>query len=257
MAGVIELQDLRVSYGSNQVVAGVDLRIEPGKVTAIIGPSGCGKTTLLRSLNRLAELAAGCKVEGRISLDGEDVMKMDPVLLRRRVGMVFQKPNPFPMSIKENVVYGVRAQGGYKGSFRQLAESSLTRAALWKEVHSRLDENAYTLSLGQQQRLCIARALAVSPEVILMDEPAASLDPISTLELESSILAMRGDYTVVVVTHDMHEALRVSDFTVFMYNGQIVEYGETKRVFDAPARQETRDYLSGRLVTGVAVAATA
>ena len=177
---------------------------------------------------------------------------MDPVLLRRRVGMVFQKPNPFPMSIRENVVYGVRAQGGHKGSFMPARRAQpARRAALWDEVSDRLEDSALSLSLGQQQRLCIARAVAVSPEVLLMDEPAASLDPISTAALERSIVAMKGAYTVAIVTHDMHEAQRVSDFTIFMYLGKIVEYGETQQVFDAPTQHATREYLAGRLVTEI------
>ena len=231
MAGTIEISDLHVAYGTNEVIRGIDLTLLPGTVTAIIGPSGCGKSTVLRCLNRLSDLTPGCNVNGGIALDGEDIFRMDPVSLRRRIGMVFQKPNPFPMSIRENVVYGVRAQGGHKGSFMPLVEGSLTSAALWDEVKDRLQDSANALSLGQQQRLCIARALAVSPEVMLMDEPAASLDPISTAALEQSIQAMKGRYTVAIVTHDMHEALRVSDFTVFMYMGKIVEHGETKRLF--------------------------
>lgn len=251
MAGTIQISNLRVSYGSNEVIRGMDLLLLPGTVTAIIGPSGCGKSTVLRCLNRLNDLTPGCLVSGSITLDGDDISRMDPVGLRRRIGMVFQKPNPFPMSIRENVVYGMRAQGGYKGSFMPLVESSLKAAALWEEVRDRLKDSAHALSLGQQQRLCIARALAVSPEVMLMDEPAASLDPISTAELERSIIAMKGRYTVVLVTHDMHEALRVSDYTVFMLNGVVVEQGDTRRFFDAPQRTETQDYLAGRIVTSV------
>jgi phosphate transport system ATP-binding protein len=250
MAGSVQVSGLHVSYGANDVVRGIDLELLPGTVTAIIGPSGCGKSTVLRCLNRLSDLTAGCQVDGSITLDGDDIFRMDPVRLRRRVGMVFQKPNPFPMSIRENVVYGVRAQGGFKGSFMPLVESSLASAALWDEVRDRLQDSGTSLSLGQQQRLCIARALAVSPEVMLMDEPAASLDPISTLALEQSIMAMKGKYTVAIVTHDMHEAQRVADFTVFMYGGKIVEQGETRHLFESPQRSETREYLSGQIVTG-------
>ena len=249
MAGTIQISDLHVAYGDNEVVRGMDLMLLPGTVTAIIGPSGCGKSTVLRCLNRLNDLTPGCAVTGSIKLDGDEIGRMDPVSLRRRVGMVFQKPNPFPMSIRENVVYGVRAQGGHKGSFMPLVEGSLRAAALWEEVKDRLKDTAHALSLGQQQRLCIARALAVSPEVMLMDEPAASLDPISTAALEKSIVDMKGRYTVVIVTHDMHEALRVSDYTVFMLGGKVVEQGDTRRFFDSPQRQETRDYLGGRIVT--------
>jgi phosphate transport system ATP-binding protein len=252
MAGTVHISGLQVSYGTNDVIRDIDLKLVPGSVTAIIGPSGCGKSTVLRCINRLSDLTAGCKVEGEVLLGTDDIFRMDPVLLRRRVGMVFQKPNPFPMSIRENVVYGVRAQGGHKGSYMPLVEQSLKSAALWDEVKDRLQDTAYALSLGQQQRLCIARALAVSPEVMLMDEPAASLDPISTAALEQSIVAMKGRYTVAIVTHDMHEALRVSDFTVFMLGGKIVEQGETKALFETPRMEETREYLKGRLVTGVA-----
>jgi phosphate transport system ATP-binding protein len=248
----MNVRGLRVSYGATEVIRGVDLDFTPGAVTAIIGPSGCGKSTLLRCLNRLTDLTPGCEVSGDITFDGRNVRGMDPVLLRRSVGMVFQKPNPFPMSIKENVAYGVKAQGAHRGSLRGLAQSCLEKAALWEEVRDRLDASAYELSLGQQQRLCIARALAVSPGVILMDEPAASLDPVSTAALEMSIVAMKGEYTVVIVTHDLHEALRVSDYVAFMLAGELVEFGETQTVFDQPSRHETREYLQGRLVAAVA-----
>lgn len=245
MPGVIEIRDLRVSYGATAVIGGIDLTIAPGTVLAVVGPSGCGKTTLLRTLNRMT--ASSAKISGQIKLDGEDVHRMDPVLLRRRVGMVFQKPNPFPMSIRENVLYGLKAQGGgKKAKQREIVESSLTRAALWQEVKDRLDDSALTLSLGQQQRLCIARALAVSPEVILMDEPAASLDPTSTAELEASIIAMKGAYTVVVVTHDIQEARHVSDHTAYLRGGQVVEFGETEQMFRDASQVETRTYLTGR-----------
>ncbi len=249
MAGTIQISNLHISYGANEVVRGIDLMFLPGTVTAIIGPSGCGKSTVLRCLNRMSDLTLGCKVEGSVLLDNEDIFRMDPVSLRRRVGMVFQKPNPFPMSIRENVVYGVRAQGGVQGSFMPLVEGALTTAAIWDEVKDRLQDNATGLSLGQQQRLCIARALAVSPEVMLMDEPAASLDPISTAALEQSIVAMKGKYTVAIVTHDMHEAQRISDYTVFMYMGKVIEHAETRRMFASPEQPETREYLSGNLLT--------
>jgi phosphate transport system ATP-binding protein len=250
--GVIELVDLHVSYGTNEVIKGIDLAITPGTVLAVVGSSGCGKTTMLRCLNRMTPPI--CKVSGQILLDGESIHKMDPILLRRRVGMVFQKPNPFPMSIKENVLYGVKAQGGRKKSmYNEIVEASLTDAALWDEVKSRLDDSALTLSLGQQQRLCIARALAVSPEVILMDEPAASLDPTSTAELEESIIAMKGAYTVVVVTHDIAEARRVSDYTLYLKDGHVVEHGETEQLFRAPVREETRSYLVDRAFVPAAV----
>ena len=246
---VMETNTLHISYGGREVLKGIAVPIAKGKVTAIVGPSGCGKTTLLRSLNRLTDLNASCKVEGRITLDGEDCISMDPVLLRRRVGMVFQKPNPFPMSIRDNVLYGVEAQGKKKSTHDDLVESSLRRAVIWDEVKDRLGDSALNLSGGQQQRVCIARTLAVSPEVVLMDEPAGSLDPRSTLLLEESITAMRGDYTVVIVTHDVPEARRVSDYLAFLYEGRVVEFGETAQLFSDPREQATKDYLAGGLVT--------
>jgi phosphate transport system ATP-binding protein len=246
--GTIVVRDLHVSYRDHEVLRGVDLQFMPGKVTAIIGPSGCGKTTLLRSLNRLSDVTDGCHVKGEALLDGENIYRMDPVLLRRRVGMVFQKPNPFPMSIKENVVYGVKAQAKYKGSYLALVKSCLETSILWEEVKDRLDRSALNLSLGQQQRLCIARALAVSPEVLLMDEPAASLDPVSTGRLEESILAMKGKYTVIIVTHDVREAREVSDFTAFLHEGRLVEFGETRQIFESPANELTKEYVGGRLI---------
>jgi phosphate transport system ATP-binding protein len=248
MTNVIEVEKLQVAYGDREVVLGVDMSIEQGKVTAIIGPSGCGKTTFLRSLNRLTELNDNCRVQGRVTLDGEDIFGMDPVLLRRRVGMVFQKPNPFPMSIKENVLYGIKAQGKHRGN-REVFEESLRKAVLYDEVKDRLDSSALQLSGGQQQRLCIARCLAVAPEVVLMDEPAGSLDPGATAQLETSIVAMKGAFTVVIVTHDVQEAHRVSDYTAFMYDGKVVEFGPTAQMFENPEKEATRDYLAGRLVT--------
>jgi phosphate transport system ATP-binding protein len=247
-AGSIELRQLRVSYRQHTVLKGIDLKFMPGKVTAIVGPSGCGKTTLLRCLNRLSDVTDGCNVEGDALLDGQSIFQFDPVLLRRRVGMVFQKPNPFPMSIRENVVYGVKAQAKYKGSYLTLVQSCLETAVLWDEVKDRLGASALTLSLGQQQRLCIARALAVSPEVVLMDEPAASLDPVSTAKLENGILAMKGKYTVIIVTHDVREARTISDFTAFLHEGELVEFGETQQVFENPAKELTKAYIGGRLI---------
>ncbi len=241
----IDVRGLHVSYGDNRVLKGVDIAYPPGKVTAIIGPSGCGKTTLLRCLNRLSELTAGCKVTGEILLDGDNVLKMDAMLLRRKVGMVFQKPNPFPKSVKENVLYGVKAMR-MNADQDALVRHCLEKAALWDEVQSRLGDHAYGLSLGQQQRLCMARTLAISPKVILMDEPAASLDPMSTSKLEQSILSMKGQYTQVIVTHNMQQALRVSDYAAFMYLGEIVEYGETRQIFENPQKAQTREYVAGR-----------
>jgi len=249
MDNVMETAQLRISFGTREVLKGIDLTIAKGQVTAIVGPSGCGKTTFLRSLNRLTDLTPGCKVEGRISLDGEDCVAMDPVLLRRRVGMVFQRPNPFPMSVRENVLYGVKAHGNGHVDEALILEAALTKAVLWDEVKDRLDHSALTLSGGQQQRLCIARTLAVSPEIVLMDEPAGSLDPGSTQRLEESIIGMRGDFTVVIVTHDVPEARRISDYLAFFYAGRVVEFGETRRLFEAPGHRATREYLSGGLVT--------
>jgi phosphate transport system ATP-binding protein len=249
VANVMETEGLHISYGKREVLKGVWVPIAKGKVTAIVGPSGCGKTTLLRSLNRLTDLNSSCKVQGRIMLDGEDCISMDPVLLRRRVGMVFQKPNPFPMSIRSNVLYGVQAQGMSKGGYDDIVESSLRKAVIWDEVKDRLSHSALELSGGQQQRVCIARTLAVNPEVVLMDEPAGSLDPRSTILLEESIMEMRGEYTVVIVTHDVPEARRISDFLAFMYEGRLVEFGETEQLFMEPREEATRDYLAGGLVT--------
>jgi phosphate transport system ATP-binding protein len=244
--GGIEVKGLRVSYGQNTVLKGIDLVFPSGKVTAIIGPSGCGKTTLLRCLNRLSELAHGCKVEGQILLDNKDIFKMDPMLLRRRVGMVFQKPNPFPKSIKENVLYGVKAIK-MKCDHDATVKSCLEKAALWSELGGRLHESAFALSIGQQQRLCIARSLAVAPEVILLDEPASSLDPVSTIKLETSILAMKGEYTQIIVTHNMNEALKVSDYVAFLYSGNLIEFGETQEVFNNAKKAETKDYITGKV----------
>ncbi len=244
VAGAIDIRGLRVTYGRNEALHGIDLTVDPGTVLAIVGPSGCGKTTLLRCLNRMTPL--GCKVEGHIGLDGDDIHLMDAVLLRRRVGMVFQKPNPFPMSVRENVLYGVRAQGGRRSTFSDIVESSLKAAALWDQVKSRLDDSALALSVGQQQRLCIARSLAVQPEVLLMDEPAASLDPGSTAAIEATIAEMKGTYTVLVVTHDIEQARRLSDKTVHLDNGVVVEAGATADMFGAARTQATREYLAGR-----------
>ena len=249
MDNVMETGALRVAYSGREVLHGVDVPIARGQVTAMVGPSGCGKTTILRTLNRLTDLTPGCRVTGMVTIDGEDCIGMDPVLLRRRVGMVFQKPNPFPMSIRENVLYGVKAQGGKRRHEEEILEASLTKAVIWNEVKDRLHDSALALSGGQQQRVCIARTLATSPEVVLMDEPGASLDPRSTALLEESILAMRGDYTVVVVTHDVPQAHRVSDFLAFLYDGHVVEFGDTKQLFADPREAATRDYLAGNLVT--------
>lgn len=245
MASGLEIRDLEVSYNGNKVLKGINMDIAAGKVTALIGPSGCGKTTLLRCVNRLIEMSPTARIKGEIILDDENVLQIDPMLLRRKVGMVFQKPNPFPMSIRENVLYGVKA-AGLKVDQQRLVQSCLMRAAIWDDLKDRLGDNATGLSIGQQQRLCIARCLATSPEVLLMDEPAASLDPSSAAKVEDSIMAMKGEYTVLIVTHNMQQARRISDKTAFMYLGEIVEFGDTERVFHHPQRVETQDYIQGR-----------
>jgi phosphate transport system ATP-binding protein len=239
------IRDVSVSYNGNNVLKKINLEIAPGRITAVMGPSGCGKTTLLRSLNRLSELTRNCKVSGDIFLGQEEIHHMDPIQLRRRVGMVFQKPNPFPMSIRENVLYGVKA-AKLKVDEEEIVKTSLTRAAIYEEIRERLKDNAFGLSVGQQQRVCIARTLAMSPEVILMDEPAASLDPSSAAKVEASIRSMKGDYTVVIVTHNMQQAMRVADYAVFMYLGEIVEAGEASQLFENPHHEETREFIAGR-----------
>ncbi len=245
MASGLEIRGLQAGYNGTKAIQGIDLDIHPGMITAVIGPSGCGKTTLLRCINRMNELLRGSWMRGKIVIDGQEVGKMDPMLLRRKVGMVFQKPNPFPMSIRENVLYGIKA-ARLKVDQNAVVQASLTRAAIWEEVKDRLGANAFGLSVGQQQRVCIARSLAITPEVILMDEPAAALDPGSAAKVEASITAMRGDYTVVIVTHNMQQARRISDYTAFMYLGEIAEFGETAQVFNNPKRPETQEYVAGR-----------
>jgi phosphate transport system ATP-binding protein len=253
----IEVNDLNVYYGSFRAVEGITLEIEPRTVTAFIGPSGCGKSTFLRTLNRMHEVIPGARVEGQVLVDGNDLYGpgVDPVLVRRQVGMVFQRPNPFPtMSIKENVLAGVRLNNRKlaKADADELVERSLQGANLWNEVKDRLDKPGSGLSGGQQQRLCIARAIAVSPEVILMDEPCSALDPISTLAIEDLIEELKQDYTIVIVTHNMQQASRVSDKTAF-FNiagtgkpGKLIEYADTTTIFSNPSVQATEDYVSGR-----------
>jgi phosphate transport system ATP-binding protein len=248
-ADKMEIRDLVVTYGEKEAVKGVSLRLPPKRVMALIGPSGCGKSTFLRALNRMNDLIPGAKVTGSIRLDGEDVLGggIDPVDLRRRVGMVFQRSNPFPKSIFENVAYGLRV-GGMKdrGEIAERVERSLAGAAIWDEVKDRLQESALGLSGGQQQRLCIARALAVEPEVLLMDEPASALDPIATARIEDLIHELRERYTIVIVTHNMQQAARVSDDTAFFYMGELVEVGETEKIFTNPSEQRTEDYVTGK-----------
>ena len=237
-------------YGTNQALHDVSAQIRPQCVTALIGPSGCGKSTFLRALNRMNDLIAGARLEGKVELDGEDIYsdQMDVIHLRRRVGMIFQRSNPFPMSMYDNVAYGVRVNGiaGKRLQLDEIVERTLRAAALWEEVKDRLHRSAMSLSGGQQQRLCIARALAVEPEVLLMDEPASALDPISTAKIEELIYNLKQNYTIIVVTHNMQQAARISDETGFFLTGRLVEFNQTKRIFTAPANRETEDYITGR-----------
>ena len=245
----VEVRDLSVHYGETKAVDGVNIDIPRNQVTALIGPSGCGKSTFLRCLNRMNDHIAGAQIRGRVVMDGEDVYgpDVDAVDLRRRVGMVFQKSNPFPKTIFENVAFGPRVHGLRDAvALREIVERSLRQSALWDEVSSSLEKSALELSGGQQQRLCIARALAVEPEVLLMDEPASALDPKSTAKIEDLIDDLKKQYTIVIVTHNMQQAARVSDFTAFFYEGRIVETGPTQQIFTKPARKQTEDYITGR-----------
>jgi phosphate transport system ATP-binding protein len=249
---VIELDDVSCWYGSFRAVRNVDLEIERRRITALIGPSGCGKSTLIRTMNRMNDLIPGYRTEGRILFEGQDLSarSVDPVAVRRRVGMVFQKPNPFPKSVYDNVAFGPRING-YKGNMDELVEHSLRRAALWDDVKDKLKQSGMALSGGQQQRLCIARTIAVEPEVILMDEPCSALDPRSTLQIEELMAELKRDYTIVIVTHNMQQAARASDTTIFMTMGDdragyVVEQGETIEIFTNPKNRLTEDYVSGR-----------
>ncbi len=243
----MEIEDLNLWYGDFQALKDVELEIYENKVTAIIGPSGCGKSTLIRCLNRMNDLIDDVKIEGEIELDDKDIYKMDPVKLRKLVGMVFQKPNPFPMSIFDNIAYGPRLHGTKnKKKLKKRVKRSLKMAALWDEVEDKLDESALDLSGGQQQRLCIARTLAIKPEVILFDEPCSALDPIATAKIEDLIADLKKDYTIVIVTHNMQQAARVSDFTAFMYLGKMIEFGRTDKIFTNPEEEKTESYISGR-----------
>ena len=249
----MKVQDLSAFYGSFEAVTDVSIDIQANKVTALIGPSGCGKSTFIRCLNRMHEVIPGARAEGHVMLGEQDIYarSADPVNIRRRVGMVFQKPNPFSKSIYENVAWGARING-YKGNMDELIERSLKHAALWDEVKDRLKESGHGLSGGQQQRLCIARTLAVEPEVILMDEPASALDPVSTQKIEDTMDQLKQDYTVVIVTHNMQQAARISDYTGFFYienmgdPGRLWEFDETEKMFSNPDRKETEDYVTGR-----------
>ena len=244
----ISIDNMNLHYGSFHALKGINMEIPEKEITAFIGPSGCGKSTLLKSLNRMNDLVEGCKITGQVTLDGTDIYRdLDVNLLRKRVGMVFQKPNPFPMSIYDNVAYGPRTHGiRSKAKLDQIVEEALRGAAIWDELKDRLKKSALGLSGGQQQRLCIARALAVKPEVLLMDEPTSALDPISTIKIEELAQELKKDYTIVMVTHNMQQATRISDKTVFFLLGEIIEAGKTDELFSMPKDKRTEDYITGR-----------
>jgi phosphate transport system ATP-binding protein len=245
----IEVKNLNLFYGAKQALFGVNMKMPKKKVTAYIGPSGCGKSTLLRCINRMNDLVDSVRIDGEILLDNDNIYakSVNVADLRRRVGMVFQKPNPFPKSIYENVAYGLRIQGvNDRRTLDEVVEKSLRGAALWDEVKDRLQDNALGMSGGQQQRLVIARAIAIAPEVILLDEPASALDPISTLKIEELINELKETYTIVIVTHNMQQAARVSDYTAFMYMGELIEFGNTNELFTNPSKKQTEDYITGR-----------
>lgn len=246
---IVQVRDLNLFYGTSQALFNLDFDIPRNKVTALIGPSGCGKSTFIRCINRMNDLVDIVNIKGSIKLDGQDIFakSVDVIDLRRRIGMVFQKSNPFPKSIYENVVYGLRIGGvSEKPLLDEAAELSLKRAALWDEVKDRLHDSAMGLSGGQMQRLCIARAIAVAPEIILMDEPCSALDPRSTAHIEKLIRELNGEYTIIIVTHNMQQASRVSDYTAFLYEGELIEFGHTKDLFTVPVVKATEDYITGR-----------
>ena len=245
----VDVRDVNLWYGEKQALFDVSLPIRKNRITALIGPSGCGKSTLLRSINRMNDLVDGCRIEGSMIFDGQDICSPDMDIngLRVRVGMVFQKPNPFPMTIRENLTYGPKLKGiRDKAELNEIVESCLQKAALYDEVADRLDKSAFGLSGGQQQRLCIARALSVDPEVILMDEPTSALDPVATSKIEDLAVQLRKDYTVAIVTHNMQQASRISDYTGFMYLGKMIEFGETQSLFTNPEEELTERYITGR-----------
>jgi len=244
----IKVKDLDLYYSDFKALKQVNLKIEEKEITAFIGPSGCGKSTLLKTLNRMNDLVEGCRIEGSVTLDGEDIYgAMDPTILRKRVGMVFQKPNPFPMSVYDNIAFGPRTHGiRSKAQLDEIVEQSLRNAAIWEELKDRLHKSALGLSGGQQQRLCIARALAVQPEVLLMDEPTSALDPISTSKIEDLVAELKKEYTIVMVTHNMQQAARISDKTAFFLLGEVIEMDETEKMFSMPRDRRTEDYITGR-----------
>ncbi len=257
----IETQDLNVHFDDNHALKGVNIEIEERKITAIIGPSGCGKSTFIRCINRMNDLVPKCRVEGKVIVDGHDIYDkaVDPTEIRKCIGMVFQKPNPFPKSIFENIAYAPKIHGRHddqdqhktrkfsKKELQDIVEWSLRRAALWDEVKDRLGKSAYDLSGGQQQRLCIARALSIKPEIILFDEPCSALDPIATAKIEDLLIDLRKDYTVIIVTHNMQQAARVADKTAYFYLGSLIEYGDTKQIFEKPKEKLTEQYITGRM----------
>ncbi len=242
------IRDLDLFYGNFQALKKINMDIEKGKITAFIGPSGCGKSTFLKTLNRMNDLVEGVKITGEITLDGVDIYKdFDAIMLRSRVGMVFQQPNPFPMSIYDNVAYGPRIHGVKKKSvLDEIVEKSLRQAAIWDEVKDKLKKSALAVSGGQQQRICIARTLAIEPEVILMDEPTSALDPISTLKIEDLATELKNNYSIIIVTHNMQQAGRISDKTAFFLTGEVIEYGDTEQIFNKPLNKKTEDYITGR-----------
>lgn len=244
----LETTDLHLWYGNFEALKGISMAIPEKEITAFIGPSGCGKSTYLKTLNRMNDMVEGCRIQGKVTLDGEDIYgNMDVNLLRRRVGMVFQKPNPFPMSIYDNIAYGPRIHGvRSKAKLDEIVETSLRQAAIWEETKDKLKKSALGLSGGQQQRLCIARALAVEPEVLLMDEPTSALDPISTAKIEDLALELKKRYTIVIVTHNMQQAVRISDRTAFFLLGDLIEYAPTEQLFSNPVDKRTEDYITGR-----------
>ena len=245
----IEIKDTNLYYGNFYALKNINMSIKEKHITALIGPSGCGKSTLLKTLNRMNDLIEGIRIQGNIFLDGEDIYRenYDVNLLRKRVGMVFQRPNPFPMSIYDNIAYGPRVHGiRDRKRLDEIVENSLRLAAIWDDVKDNLKKNALSLSGGQQQRICIARALAVEPEVLLMDEPTSALDPISTAKIEELIQELKKDYTIVIVTHNMQQAARISDYTAFLLKGELIEYEKTERIFSVPKDKRTEDYITGR-----------